>query len=106
MELPGCGGRQTRFSASTSRTVAELKIHVTRVLLSDRVTSLRTRPQLAVAEAPGRTYNPLYLYGGVGFGKTHLMHACGHAIKARNQHLKLCYISSERFMNDLIDAIR
>jgi len=61
---------------------------------------------LAVAEAPGRTYNPLYLYGGVGLGKTHLMHACGHAIKSRNHHLKLCYISSERFMNDLINEIR
>ena len=61
---------------------------------------------MAVAEAPGRTYNPLYLYGGVGLGKTHLMHACGHAIKARNHHLKLCYISSEKFMNDLINAIR
>jgi chromosomal replication initiator protein len=61
---------------------------------------------MAVAESPGRTYNPLYLYGGVGLGKTHLMHACGHAIKERNHHLKLCYISSEKFMNDLINAIR
>lgn len=60
----------------------------------------------AVAEAPGKTYNPLYLYGGVGLGKTHLMHACGHAIKQRNPHLKLSYLSSERFMNELINAIR
>ena len=60
----------------------------------------------AVAEAPGKTYNPLYIYGGVGLGKTHLMHACGHAIKQRNNHLQLCYISSERFMNELINAIR
>jgi len=61
---------------------------------------------LAVAEAPGKTYNPLYLYGGVGLGKTHLMHACGHAIKQRNPHLQLCYLSSERFMNELINSIR
>src|ERR1051325_10070226 len=61
---------------------------------------------LAVAQAPGKTYNPLYLYGGVGLGKTHLMHACGHAIKQRNPQLTLCYLSSERFMNELINAIR
>jgi chromosomal replication initiator protein len=59
-----------------------------------------------VAEAPGKTYNPLFLYGGVGLGKTHLMHACGHEIKQRNPHLELCYISSEKFMNELINAIR
>ncbi len=61
---------------------------------------------LAVAQAPGKTYNPLYLYGGVGLGKTHLMHACGNAIKQRNPHLTLSYLSSERFMNELINAIR
>src|SRR5882762_4293768 len=60
----------------------------------------------AVAEAPGKTYNPLYLYGGVGLGKTHLMHAAGHAIKSANRHLKLSYISAEKFMNELINAIR
>jgi chromosomal replication initiator protein len=61
---------------------------------------------LAVAESPGKTYNPLYLYGGVGLGKTHLMHACGHAIRRRNPHLRVSYLSSERFMNELINSIR
>lgn len=61
---------------------------------------------LAVAETPGKTYNPLYVYGGVGLGKTHLMHAIGHKIKTNNRYLRLSYISAEKFMNELINAIR
>jgi chromosomal replication initiator protein len=60
----------------------------------------------AVAEIPSKSYNPLYLYGGVGLGKTHLMHAIGHYIQARNRQLQLTYISSDRFINEMINAIR
>jgi len=60
----------------------------------------------AVAEIPSKSYNPLFLYGGVGLGKTHLMHAIGHYIQARSRHLKLLYISTDRFINEMINAIR
>ncbi len=61
---------------------------------------------MAVAERPAKAYNPLYIYGGVGLGKTHLMHAIGQFIQQKNPRLQLSYISSEKFMNELVNAIR
>jgi len=61
---------------------------------------------LAVAERPSRAYNPLFLYGGVGMGKTHLMHAIGHDVKRRQPVANICYVSAEKFTNEMITSLR
>ena len=61
---------------------------------------------LAVAERPSRAYNPLFLYGGVGMGKTHLMHAIGHEVKRRQPMASICYVSAEKFLNELTTSLR
>jgi len=61
---------------------------------------------LAVAERPSKAYNPLFLYGGVGMGKTHLMHAIGHEVKRRQPVSSICYVSAEKFTNEMITSLR
>jgi chromosomal replication initiator protein len=60
----------------------------------------------AVSERPARTYNPLFVYGGVGLGKTHLMHAIGHGVKHRMPHASISYVTGEQFTNEMINSVR
>jgi chromosomal replication initiator protein len=61
---------------------------------------------LAVAESPAKAYNPLFIYGGVGLGKTHLMQSVCHHLRSKQSNIKICFITSEKFTNELIDAIQ
>jgi replication-associated recombination protein RarA len=93
------GGEGGTISTSTPATPS-------RTSSSARRTGSRTRPVLSVAERPGHAYNPLFLYGGVGLGKTHLMHAIGNAVIAKFPRKRVVYATSEKFTNEFITSIQ
>jgi chromosomal replication initiator protein len=103
-------------SPASDLPAASKTIHESRAQLSPKYTfdsfvigvsnQLAHAASLAVAERPSKAYNPLFLYGGVGLGKTHLMHAIGNLIQSKTRSIRLTYMSSENFMNELIYAIR
>jgi chromosomal replication initiator protein len=104
---PGAGARtpeQARFDWSTA---AQLNSRYTfDNFVIGNGNQFARAASLAVAERPSKAYNPLFLYGGVGMGKTHLMHAIGHEVKRRQPMANICYVSAEKFTNEMINSIR
>lgn len=90
----------------TSSSVSSLNPRYTfKTFVRGGSNSLASAAAIAVAEQPAKAYNPLFIYGGVGLGKTHLMHAIGHTILQKNPQAKIAYMSAERFTNEMIDSI-
>jgi chromosomal replication initiator protein len=100
----GSGGQQTRFDWNTASQLNPR--YNFDGFVSGAGNQFARAAAEAVAERPSKAYNPLFLYGGVGLGKTHLMHAIGHEVKRRQPQSAICYVSSEKFTNEMISYVR
>jgi chromosomal replication initiator protein len=102
--VPGVGPEQSRFDWTTASQLNTRYQFDTFVIGSGN--QFAHAAASAVAERPSKAYNPLFIYGGVGMGKTHLMHAIGHLVKQRTPHSAVSYISAEKFTNEMINSVR
>ena len=101
---PGVGASQSRFDWETAAQLNPKYTFDAFVIGSGN--QFAHAAARAVAERPSKAYNPLFLYGGVGMGKTHLMQAIGHEVKKRMPEASICYVSSEKFTNEMINSLR
>jgi chromosomal replication initiator protein len=104
MGAPGVGASQGRFDWDTAAQLNPKYTFDAFVIGSGN--QFAHAAARAVAERPSKAYNPLFLYGGVGMGKTHLMQAIGHEVKKRMPEASICYVSSEKFTNEMINSLR
>jgi chromosomal replication initiator protein len=105
-EVPGGPTQDTRDEAVPQRAGSLIPRYTFDTFIVGPSNQFAHAACRAVAETPSRSYNPLFIHGGVGLGKTHLMHAIGHYVVQHHPGLVLTYISSERFMNEMINAVR